>query len=370
MAMDDITERVYTQDWESFHHLDNVRIQALRPLLPPAILIEELPLHSEGANFVRQQRQVIADIISGKDDRLLVIAGPCSIHDTNAAIEYARRLKSLSERYAGELNVAMRVYFEKPRTVVGWKGLINDPYLDGSFQINAGLRLARKLLLDIVDVGLPTGTEFLDTIIPQFIADVVGWASIGARTTESQVHRELASGLSMPVGFKNGTGGNVQVAIDAIRSARCSHWFPSVTKQGVTAIFSTTGNDTGHVILRGGARTGSNYEESHVAEAVKALAAADLPPYLMIDCSHGNSRKDYRRQPEVAAEVSRQIGAGNHHICGIMLESFLVEGRQDLNAKEDLVRGQSITDACISLETTEGVFADLAEAVRKRRGGD
>lgn len=367
MPMDDITERVNTPDWEAFHHLDNIRIRALRPLLPPAILIEELPLNSEGAAFVRGQREAIAKIMSGKDDRLLVVAGPCSIHDTEAALEYARRLKELADRFADDLHVAMRVYFEKPRTVVGWKGLINDPYLDGSFQINAGLRLARKLLLDVGKIGLPIGTEFLDTIIPQFIADLVSWASIGARTTESQVHRELASGLSMPVGFKNGTGGSIQVAIDAIRSAEYSHWFPSVTKQGVTAIFCTSGNDTGHLILRGGARTGPNYEEPQVAEAVESLRESGLPPCLMIDCSHGNSRKDYRRQPGVAAEVARQIAAGSRHICGVMLESFLVEGRQDLEPKAELTFGQSITDACISFEKTEEVFAGLAEAVQKRR---
>lgn len=368
MAIDEQFEHMDTPDWESFHHVDNLRIRALRPLLSPAILIEELPLNAEGVDFVQRQRKMVADILRGEDDRLLVLAGPCSIHDTEAALEYAHRLKALAERFAGELHVAMRVYFEKPRTVVGWKGLINDPYLDGSFQINVGLRLARRFLLDVVEAGLAPGTEFLDTILPQFVADVVGWASIGARTTESQVHRELASGLSMPVGFKNGTGGNVQVAIDAIRSAQCPHWFPSVTKQGVTAIFSTAGNDTGHVILRGGARTGPNYEERHVAEAVEALRAAGLPPYLMIDCSHGNSQKDHKRQPQVAADVARQIAGGNRHICGAMLESFLVEGKQDLVAKEKLVRGQSVTDACISLETTEEVLAGLAEAVRARRG--
>jgi 3-deoxy-7-phosphoheptulonate synthase len=368
MAMDEITERVNTPDFESFHHIDNVRIRDLRPLLPPAILIEEIPLDRKGADFVRSQRQAIADILSGKDDRLMVITGPCSIHDTGAALEYARRLKEVAKPLAKELLVVMRVYFEKPRTVVGWKGLINDPHLDGSFQINAGLRLARKLLLDIVNLGLPTGTEFLDTIIPQFLADLVTWAAIGARTTESQVHRELSSGLSMPVGFKNGTGGNVQVAIDAIRSARHPHWFPSVTKQGVAAIFSTTGNETGHIILRGGDRTGPNFQAPQIAEAAAALQTAGLPPHLIVDCSHGNSEKDYRRQPAVAGDIARQTAAGDRALCGVMLESFLVEGQQALQANRAPVFGQSITDACISFEATADVLAELAQAVITRRG--
>lgn len=364
----DITEKVNTPDFESFHHIDNIRISGLRPLVPPAILIEELPLDTREANFVRQKRTEIADILFGRDDRLIVVVGPCSIHDPEAALEYARRLKKLADRLQDHLLIVMRVYFEKPRTVVGWKGLINDPYLDNSFQINAGLRMARKLLLDILDIGLPTGTEFLDTIIPQFIADLVSWAAIGARTTESQVHRELSSGLSMPVGFKNGTGGNVQVAIDAIRSAQCSHWFPSVTKQGVAAIFSTTGNDTAHVILRGGARTGANFDADHVTETADALRKASLPPHLFVDCSHGNSNKDYRQQPVVAADLARQISEGSRAICGVMLESNLVEGSQPLTTKEKLTFGQSITDACISMEVTEEVLTNLAEAVRKRRG--
>jgi 3-deoxy-7-phosphoheptulonate synthase len=367
MSMDDVTERVNTPDFESFHHVDNVRIRALRPLLSPAILIEELPLDRAGADFIRQQRQAISDILLGKDDRLIAVTGPCSIHDPAAALEYARRLKPLAERFADTLLVVMRVYFEKPRTVVGWKGLINDPHLDGSFQINEGLRLARKLLLDVVEMGLPTGTEFLDTIIPQFFADLVTWAAIGARTTESQVHRELSSGLSMPVGFKNGTGGNVQLAIDAVRSARSPHWFPSVTKQGVTAIFSTTGNPTGHIILRGGERTGPNFEEQQVAEAVEGLQKAGLPPYLVVDCSHGNSNKDYRRQPEVARAIARQIAHGRQELAGVMLESFLVEGKQDLEKASPLTFGQSITDGCISLQTTEQVLTDLADAVSQRR---
>ncbi len=352
---------------ESFNHIDNTRIRALRPLVPPAILIEELPLQSESARFVREKREEIAAIMLGDDDRLLVVVGPCSIHDPEAALEYARGLKALAEPLGRELMVVMRVYFEKPRTVVGWKGLINDPYLDGSFQINAGLRMARKLLLEVLTHGLPTGTEFLDTIIPQFVADLVVWAAIGARTTESQVHRELASGLSMPVGFKNGTGGNIQMAVDAIRSARSSHWFPSVTKQGVTAIFNTSGNDTGHLILRGGARTGPNYGAESIAEAVAALRKVGLNPALMVDCSHANSGKDYRRQPDVAADLAEQIAGGNRCIQGVMLESFLKEGRQDLKADEQPAYGQSITDACMSLETTAGVLENLAAAVKVRR---
>jgi 3-deoxy-7-phosphoheptulonate synthase len=363
----EITEKVNTPDFESFHHIDNIRIRGLRPLIPSAILIEELPLETKEANFVRQQRDAIAAILQGRDDRLIVVVGPCSIHDTEAALEYARRLKPLADRFADQILVVMRVYFEKPRTVVGWKGLINDPFLDDSFQINTGLRMARKLLLDLADIGLPTGTEFLDTIIPQFIADLVSWAAIGARTTESQVHRELASGLSMPVGFKNGTGGNVQVAIDAIRSARCPHWFPSVTKQGVAAIFSTTGNDTGHVILRGGSRTGANFSAAHVNETAAALKKASLPPHLLVDCSHANSNKDYLQQPVVAADVAQQISEGSHAICGVMLESNLVEGRQDLTNKKELTFGQSITDACISMGATEEILSNLATAVKKRR---
>lgn len=366
--MKEVPEQVDTPESESYHHIDNVRIQGLRPLLPAAILIEELPLPRDLATRIRRQRDEITRVIQGKDDRLMAIVGPCSIHDTEAAREYARRLKEMAAEFERELLIVMRVYFEKPRTVVGWKGLINDPHLDGSFQINTGLRLARKLLLDIVGIGLPVGTEFLDTITPQFMADLVSWAAIGARTTESQVHRELASGLSMPVGFKNGTGGNVQIAIDAIASARSAHWFPSVTKQGVAAIFSTRGNDTGHLILRGGLRTGPNYGAGPVAEAARALEAASLPPHLIVDCSHGNSNKDYRRQPEVAASIADQIRNGRRFICGVMLESNLVEGRQDLSGKEALTFGQSVTDACISLEETKAVFETLASAVKQRRG--
>jgi 3-deoxy-7-phosphoheptulonate synthase len=285
-----------------------------------------------------------------------------------AGIEYAEGLKALSEGLDDALQVVMRVYFEKPRTVVGWKGLINDPRIDGSFEINHGLRLARQLLLDITRLGLPCGTEFLDTITPQFIADLVSWAAIGARTTESQVHRELASGLSMPVGFKNGTGGEVQLAIDAVRAARVPHWFASVTKQGVTAIFNTNGNDTCHVILRGGKKTGTNYEADAVNAVAARLEEAGLPGLVMVDCSHANSEKDHRRQPMVAEAVAAQIEGGSRAVGGVMIESHLVEGRQDYEPGAPATYGQSITDPCISLEQTGPVLQRLAQAVRKRRG--
>jgi len=348
---------------------DNLRIGDSRPLLPPAILIEELPLSEKAREVTDRGRRENAAILSGKDDRLCVIVGPCSIHDPGAAQEYASRLQPLHEKYKNDLQIVMRVYFEKPRTVVGWKGLINDPYLDGSFEINTGLRYGRKLLLDICEIGLPTGAEFLDTIIPQFIADAIAWSAIGARTTESQVHRELASGLSMPVGFKNGTGGNVQMAIDAVRSARQPHWFPSVTKQGVTAIFQTTGNNDAHVILRGGSRTGPNYEAKDIEQVLELLNEHDLPPHLIVDCSHGNSNKDYTRQGEVARNLADQIATGQRGIAGLMLESFLVAGRQDYDPSGKNTYGQSITDGCIDFEETETILEELAEAVQQRRKG-
>ena len=346
---------------------DNLRIGDSRPLLPPAILIEELPLSEKAKAVTHRGRMESAAILSGEDDRLCVIVGPCSIHDPAAAVEYASYLQPLHEKYKNDLQIIMRVYFEKPRTVVGWKGLINDPYLDGSFEINTGLRFGRKLLLDICEIGLPTGAEFLDTIIPQFIADAIAWAAIGARTTESQVHRELASGLSMPVGFKNGTGGNVQMAVDAVRSARQPHWFPSVTKQGVTAIFQTAGNDDAHVILRGGSRTGPNYEPKDIEQVLELLNDHDLPPHLIVDCSHGNSNKDYARQGEVARSLATQIAAGQRGIAGLMLESFLVAGRQDYNPSGKNTYGQSITDGCIDFKETEVILGELAEAVQQRR---
>jgi 3-deoxy-7-phosphoheptulonate synthase len=296
-----------------------------------------------------------------------VVVGPCSIHDPDAARDYARRLLPLKVRYENHLTILMRCYFEKPRTSVGWKGLINDPDLDESFHINKGLRLARQLLLDLNEMGLPTASEFLDTQIPQHIADLTSWVAIGARTTESQVHRELASGLSMPVGFKNSTDGAVQTAVDAVLSARSPHLFPSVTKQGVSAIFETSGNDTCHVILRGGSSTGPNYDAAHVADTCARLQKYALREAVMIDCSHGNSRKDHRRQAEVAAAISGQVAGGSSQIFGVMLESHLVEGRQDYAPGRIATYGQSITDACLSFENTEPILEQLATAQQARR---
>ena len=346
---------------------DDLRITQVRPLIPPAILLEEIPLGERASNVVSDTRRAVADVIHGRDPRLVIIAGPCSIHDTAAALEYATRLARLAERYADHLIVIMRTYFEKPRTSVGWKGLINDPDLDETFHINKGLRMARQLLLDINELGLPTASEFLDTQIPQHIADLTSWVAIGARTTESQVHRELASGLSMPVGFKNSTDGNLRTAVDAVLTARSSHWFPSVTKQGVGAIFHTTGNDTCHVILRGGTQTGPNYEARHVEQACALLAAKGLGETLMIDCSHGNSLKNPERQADVAASVCGQVASGSWQVFGAMLESHLVAGRQDYVPGRPAVYGQSITDACISLEQTDVLLEQLAKA-RQARG--
>ena len=349
------------------HAQDDTRIHNTRPLLPPAILMEEIPLSTKAQATVQSGRTEISQILEGKDDRLLLIAGPCSIHDTKAAIEYAQKLKKLADRYSEDLCIVMRVYFEKPRTVVGWKGLINDPDINGSFEINRGLRQGRQLLTQIAELGLPTAAEFLDTIIPQFIADAISWAAIGARTTESQIHRELASGLSMPVGFKNGTSGNVQIAIDAIRSSQQAHWFPSVTKQGVTAIFETTGNPHSHLILRGGNRTGPNYEARILQDILSDLNKHQLKPCLIVDCSHGNSEKDYTRQAAVAQNLAQQITEGQNGIAGIMLESHLVAGRQDYQVAGPNTYGQSITDACIDLQSTEDILQELAAAVKKRR---
>jgi 3-deoxy-7-phosphoheptulonate synthase len=345
---------------------DDLRITQIRPLIPPAILLEEIPLSERASIVVSDTRAAIASALGGRDSRLVIIVGPCSIHDPGAALEYAGRLARLAGQFEDQLIVVMRAYFEKPRTSVGWKGLINDPDLDESCHINKGLRLARKLLLDINDLGLPTGSEFLDTQIPQHIADLTSWVAIGARTTESQVHRELASGLSMPVGFKNGTDGDVGIAVDAVLTARSSHWFPSLTKQGVSAISQTTGNDTCHVILRGGTRTGPNYGPEALRGCCEKLSARSLPQAVMIDCSHGNSDKDHRRQVDVAASVADQVGAGSTQIFGVMLESHLKEGRQDYAAGRPLVYGQSITDACISIEQTEALLEGLAEAQIKR----
>ncbi|MFA5264749.1 MAG: 3-deoxy-7-phosphoheptulonate synthase [Opitutaceae bacterium] len=343
----------------------DLRICATKPLLAPAILEEELPLDSTGAALVARSRREVAKVIAGKDDRLVVVVGPCSIHDPAAALDYAGKLLRVRERYADTLMIVMRVYFEKPRTVIGWRGLIADPGLDGSYRINTGLRLARRLLLDITARGLPVGTEFLDTTLGQYYADLVTWGAIGARTVESQVHRELASGLSMPVGFKNRTDGDVQVAVDALKAARHPHWFPSLTREGAPAVLVTTGNDQTHLILRGGSQC-PNYSAEHIRSSVTLLKKAHLPRYVMVDCSHGNSGKDAERQPAVAADVAKQIAAGQRAICGVMIESNLAGGSQSPGAKP-LVYGRSITDGCLSWEKTLPLLSMLSDAVEKRR---
>ena len=350
------------------HRTDDLRITGLNPLISPAVLAYYLPLGEQASELVAGSRAQADAILRGDDDRLLAVVGPCSIHDPAAAIEYAEKLKLEAARLKDDVYVIMRVYFEKPRTTVGWKGLINDPHLDGSFDINHGLRVARGLLLDLANMGVPAGTEFLDTISPQYIADLIGWGAIGARTTESQIHRELASGLSMPVGFKNGTGGSIQIALDAIQSASNPHHFLSVTKQGVSAIVSTSGNDACHLILRGG-KSGPNYEKSSIETAAAMLREQNLPPHVMVDCSHGNSLKDFRNQPLVARNLCNQIAEGSKAITAVMIESNLVEGNQKLVPQLDsLVRGQSVTDACIGWDDTVETLDRLAEAVRKRRG--
>lgn len=345
----------------------DLRIEGISPLISPAVLSYYLPITEQAANTVTAARKAAEDILLGNDDRVLVVVGPCSIHDTSAAIEYAERLKSLSKRHEKELVIIMRVYFEKPRTTVGWKGLINDPHLDGSFDINRGLRIARELLLELNSMGVPAATEFLDAISPQYVADLISWGAIGARTTESQIHRELASGLSMPIGFKNGTGGSIQIALDAIQAAQGSHHFLSVTQQGVSAIVTTTGNNAGHVILRGSSE-GPNYSKEHVDACAERLTAKGLPEQLMVDASHGNSKKDYRNQPAVVADFCEQVSNGSNACASIMIESNLIEGAQKLkDDPTDLVYGQSVTDQCISWQTTEDVIEQLAEAVKARR---
>ena len=342
------------------HKTDDVKIREVKELLPPIAHLYELPISDTAADLVHQTRQEIADLVHGRDKRLLLIIGPCSIHDPEAALEYARKLLPLRKKYEKELLIVMRVYFEKPRTTVGWKGLINDPHLDGTFDINFGLRQARRLLLALNDMGMPASTEFLDMITPQYYADLIAWGAIGARTTESQVHRELASGLSCPVGFKNGTDGNLKIAIDAIGAASHPHHFLSVTKAGHSAIVHTVGNADCHVILRGGKEP--NYDSGHVKAAAEQLTKAGVTPKLMVDCSHANSRKDYTRQMEVAQDVAQQLRAGENNIMGLMVESHLVAGRQD----KPEVYGQSITDACIGWDATEEMLALLAEANRSR----
>jgi len=344
----------------------DLRIRAQKPLIAPAVLEDELPLSDTGAELVTGSRRDVARVLTGGDDRLLVVVGPCSIHDTEAAFEYAERLRAVAPLYAGELVIVMRVYFEKPRTVMGWKGLVNDPFLDDTFQINMGLRFARRLMLNIVNLGLPVATEFLDTTLGQYYADLVSWGAIGARTVESQVHRELASGLSMPVGFKNRTDGEVQVAVDAIRASRHPHWFPSLTREGAPAIMGTAGNEHAHLVLRGGT-SAPNYSSDHVRAATGLLRNNSLPPYLMVDCSHGNSSKDAARQPLVAADLAAQIAGGERAVAAVMIESNLLGGAQDYRVKP-LVRGRSITDACLGWEQTLPVLATLADAVKRRRG--
>ena len=345
---------------QTFSRTDDVRIRSISELLPPIAHLYELPISEAAADLVETTRHQIADLVHGRDQRLLVIIGPCSIHDPKAALEYAQRLLPLRKKYEKELLIVMRVYFEKPRTTVGWKGLINDPYLNGTFDINFGLRQARRLLLDLNNLGVPASTEFLDMITPQYYADLISWGAIGARTTESQVHRELASGLSCPVGFKNGTDGNLKIAIDAISAASHPHHFLSVTKAGHSAIVHTAGNPDCHVILRGGKEP--NYSAEHVKAAAEQLAKAGVTPRLMVDFSHANSRKDYTRQMEVARDVAAQLQNGEQNIMGIMVESHLVEGRQD----KPETYGQSITDACIGWDATEELLALMAEANRGR----
>ncbi|HAB25604.1 MAG: 3-deoxy-7-phosphoheptulonate synthase AroG [Pantoea sp.] len=345
---------------------DDLRIRDIKELLPPVALLEKFPATDNAARTVARARDAIHQILQGEDDRLLVVIGPCSIHDPQAAKEYASRLLKLRDELKGELEVVMRVYFEKPRTTVGWKGLINDPYMDGSFQLNDGLRLARQLLLEINDSGLPAAGEFLDMITPQYVADLMSWGAIGARTTESQVHRELASGLSCPVGFKNGTDGTIKVAIDAINAAGSPHCFLSVTKYGHSAIVETSGNADCHIILRGGKEP--NYSAQHVSAVKTGLEKAGLPPQVMIDFSHANSSKQYQKQLEVADDVSAQISGGERGIIGVMIESHLVEGNQSLESGEPLVYGKSITDACIGWSDTDKVLRQLAAAVKQRRG--
>ena len=344
----------------------NVRVESVRPLLSPAILMEEVPAGEAGTRTVLEGRGHVSRILRGDDDRALALVGPCSIHDPVAALEYAARLKKVAQELEGDVCVVMRVYFEKPRTTIGWKGLINDPHLDETYQINDGLRRARRFLRDVCDLGLPCGTEFLDPITPQFTADLVAWGGIGARTTESQVHRQLASGLSMPMGFKNGTNGTVQLAVDAVVSAAHPHRFLGVTDQGLAAIVQTTGNPDCHVILRGGT-PGPNYDAESVARAAESLDKAGLRPSVLVDCSHGNSQKDFRKQPDALRSVAAQISAGSASVFGVMLESFLVEGRQELTSPDRLVRGQSITDACLGWDATAPLLGELAQAVRERR---
>jgi 3-deoxy-7-phosphoheptulonate synthase len=358
----EVGQRVPTRDTT---RIDDTRIEAVRPLITPALLMEKLPGSDATFAAVERSRQAIARILRGEDDRLLVVVGPCSIHDHGQAIEYATLLKAAAAPLADSLLVVMRTYFEKPRTTVGWKGYINDPHLDGSFSINDGLERARRLLIQIIEMGVPVGTEFLDLLSPQFISDLVAWGAIGARTTESQTHRQLASGLSCPVGFKNGTDGGLKVAVDAVAAASAQHAFIGMTKMGQAAIFETRGNGDCHVILRGGKQP--NYSAEAVAAGCSMLSAAGLPPFVMVDVSHANSQKQYQLQVQIAGGIAQRIAAGERCISGVMIESHLNEGRQDLTPGQPLRHGVSITDACIGWRQTEPLLQALAGAVRTRR---
>jgi 3-deoxy-7-phosphoheptulonate synthase len=347
------------------YQTDDLRINEIKTVIPPAVLLEEIPVTEQAAKTTYETRQAIHNILSGDDDRLLVITGPCSIHDVKSAAEYASRLKPLIDKYSDDLLIVMRVYFEKPRTTVGWKGLINDPKLDGSFEINQGLQLARNLLCDLNESGVPAATEYLDLITPQYVTDLISWGAIGARTTESQVHRELASGLSCPVGFKNGTDGTTKVAVDAIGAAIRPHHFLSLRKEGNSGIFSTTGNPDCHIILRGGKTP--NYDTASIDKVSEELEKAGLPAKIMIDFSHANSNKQYELQMKVGADVANQIAAGDQRIFGVMIESHLVAGRQDIVEGQELTYGQSVTDACLGWDDSAALIAKLAQAVQKRR---
>ena len=352
---------------ETQHNTDDIRIDEIRQLLPPSLLLSELPILESSAQLINSTRSDIDNVLNGLSDKLLVVVGPCSIHDQKAAVDYAEHVKKWISTYSNDLLIVMRVYFEKPRTTVGWKGLINDPSLDNSFDINNGLKIARSLLSEINEMGVPAGTEFLDAISPQYYADLISWGAIGARTTESQIHRELASGLSMPIGFKNGTGGSIKIAVDGIKAASQPHHFLSVTKQGVSGIVKTRGNKSCHIILRGSSN-GPNCDSDSVNETSKLLKDNDLPGQLMVDCSHGNSLKDYKRQVSVAENLSEQISNGSKDIASVMIESNLVEGNQKISSNlSDLVYGQSVTDSCVGLEDTEKILSMFADAVQKRR---
>ncbi len=344
---------------------DDLRIASIKAVTPPAEICEEIPITEAAAETTWQTRQAIGNLLNGADKRLMVVAGPCSIHDVDAAREYAGRLKALIGKYSEDLLIVMRVYFEKPRTTVGWKGLVNDPDLDNSFRINKGVRLARTLLLDLNEMGVPAGTEFLDIITPQYVTDLVSWGAIGARTTESQVHRELASGLSCPVGFKNGTEGSVKIAVDAIRAASVPHHFLSLRKEGNSAIYTTRGNNACHIILRGGKRP--NFDRWSIDSAAAELTAAKLPARVMVDFSHANSQKQHKNQMQVGADICSQLRDGDDRIFGVMIESHLKEGRQDAKPEQELVYGQSITDACLGWDDSEQLIGELAAAARARR---